>query len=888
MTSYKDGLLEKVLPFVMKPSRYVGGEWNAVRKDPAQAALKVALVFPDAYEIGMSHLGLKILYQILNRRDDILAERAFAPWVDAEALLRRHRIPLCSHESGLPLSDFDLVGFTLQYELSASTILNCLELAGIPLRWADRGEADPFVIAGGPVAFEPEPVADFFDLFLIGDAEEAILDLAEAWLAWKAGGGARRDLLEAWARIPGMYVPPVYTGGAIRKRTALKLDVVDYGAFPIPFMEIVHDRVNIEAMRGCTQGCRFCQAGYLYRPIREHSAEKLRDLATRAVKKTGYEEVSLCSLSIADLTDLKPLVPPLMADLLPERVSLSLPSLRVEALVRNPELAQEVGRVRKTGFTIAPEAGSRRLRKLINKEGFDEEEILAAVENAARGGSESVKFYFMIGLPTETPEDLEELVRVARESARIARRHNPRFHLTVSVSSFVPKPHTPFQWCAQEPMEALRERQRFLKGRLREARIDFKWHQAESSFLEAVFSVGDRRLGRVIERAHALGCRFDGWTEALRFEAWMRAFEAEGIDPHAYANRPRALEDPLPWDHIDCGVTKKFLWREWQKAQQVRGTPDCHVGPCAACGEVCMPTWPEWAAQVGMIPAEKIRLRGKDRSEPMPDPGLGADPGSDDGWRVTGAEAPEARPPVVRAEELEQRLAPKGGTEAVQRLCFEFQKVGELRFLSVMEVSRTLARALRRAELPVAYSQGFNPQPRLAVALALPVGVAGVRELGEVELRAAVGPDELVARWNAELPAGLRLLRAWEAPLSGPALTTRVTAAVYEVALPTNGWDPACLAALEAPEACAAFLTRPTIPVEAFRKGQTVQVDARPFLAALRPLSGHRWEVALRVGPTGSVRPDAVMRRFLETAGADGTGTALQVTRTGLVLDGRA
>ena len=458
--SYKSALAEHILPFVTKPSRYIAGEWNTVYKDPATSEVRIALAFPDAYEIGMSHLGLKILYQLLNARPEISAERAYAPWPDAEALFRQHHIPLCSHESGLPLRSFDILGFTLQYELSFTTVLNMLELSGLPLRSSDRDARHPLVVAGGPVAFNPEPMADFIDAFLIGDGEEATLELCTVVREWKRSGGGREDLLRAVKGVAGMYVPALHAPGeTVRKRTALGLDGFDYGRLPVPYMETVHDRANIEVMRGCTQGCRFCQAGYIYRPMRELSAPRIRAMVDRAVRGTGYEEISLSSLSIADLSCLRDLVSPLMASLAPEKTSLSLPSLRVEALNRDKQIAEEIGKVRKTGLTIAPEAGSARLRAVINKQGFDEEQIFGAVRNAACAGWESVKLYFMIGLPTETQADLDDLLRVARESARIARRERPRgFGLTVSASSFVPKAHTPFQWFALEPMEALQQK----------------------------------------------------------------------------------------------------------------------------------------------------------------------------------------------------------------------------------------------------------------------------------------------------------------------------------------------------------------------------------------------------------------------------------------------
>src|SRR5512137_1305759 len=707
--SYKAAITGDILPFVSKPSRYIAAEWNSVAKDPAQAEVRVALAFPDVYEIGMSHLGLKILYQLLNDQAEVMAERVYAPWLDAETRLRERHIPLCSQESGLPLSGFDIVGFTLQYELSFATILAMLELGGVPVRAADRGDRDPLVVAGGPVAFAPEPLADFVDAFLIGDGEDAGLELCAEVGRWKQHGGRREDLLRAVKGIAGMYVPLLHAPDeAVRKRTALQLGGVDCGRFPVPYMEIVHDRASLEVMRGCAQGCRFCQAGYLYRPVRERQASAIHDMVERALAGSGYEEISLSSLSIADLSCLRDLFPALMRRLTPSRTSLSLPSLRVEALNRNPDLAAEIARVRKTGFTMAPEAGSERLRRVINKVGFDEGAILAAVQNAARAGWQSLKFYFMIGLPTETQADLDDIVRVAREAACIARRERRRgFGLPVSASSFVPKPHTPFQWCAQEPMEILQEKQAHLKGRLRELRIDFKWQHVESSFLEAVLARGGREVGAAVALAHERGCRFDGWTEQLKFDTWMRAFADAGVDAHAIANRPFPLDTSLPWDHIDSGVDKAFLLREYRRALDEQATADCHAGPCNGCGEQCAPDWQQWAQDAAAL-----------------SPAPGRIPASAGGPSAEGA----VEPPSVHAQ---------------QKIRFEFQKVGELRFLSHLELMRALQRALRRAGIPLAYTQGFNPQPRLSLAQALAVGVEGLRELGDMELTLRMAPEEM-------------------------------------------------------------------------------------------------------------------------------------------------
>lgn len=858
--SCKAAITENVLPFLSKPSRYIAAEWNSVVKDPATTEVRVALAFPDVYEIGMSHLGLKILYQLLNAHPEVMAERVYAPWLDAEALLRERGVPLCSQESGFPLSSFDIVGFTLQYELSFATILAMLELGGVPVRACDRRDGDPLVVAGGPVAFAPEPLADFVDAFLIGDGEEAALELCAVVRDWKRRGGRREALLQAVKGIAGMYVPALHLPGeVVRKRTAPRLDTVDYGKFPVPYMEIVHDRAGIEVMRGCAQGCRFCQAGYIYRPVRELSAPAIRAMVERSLRGSGYEEVSLSALSIADLSCLRELFPALMASLAPTRTSLSLPSLRVEALNRNPELAAEIARVRKTGFTIAPEAGSERLRRIINKIGFDETAILTAAQNAARSGWTSLKFYFMIGLPTETQDDIDAIVRVAREAVRIARRERSRgFGLTVSASSFVPKPHTPFQWFAQEPMEVLQEKQTYLRSRLRESRIDFKWHQVESSFLEAVFARGSREVGAAIALGAERGCRFDGWTEQLQFEAWMRAFADAGVDPYAIANRPVPVEAPLPWDHIDAGIDKAFLAREYRRALDGAPTEDCHVGPCNGCGEQCAPSWPVWAEATGFRPSTPERVEALTGGNP--------------------AVAPSERP----------------SDRATQKIRFEFQKVGELRFLSHLELMRALSRALRRAGIPLAFTQGFNPQPRLSLAQALAVGIEGRRELGEVELVQRMEPEELLTAWNRQLPPELKILRSWEVPLNGPSLSAGVRGAVFHIQLAPNGWDPTILTALGTTESCAAFLAQESIPVEVTKKGQAVALDARPFLQEFVDAGDHGspgWQMRLRVSPAGSVKPAAVMRSFLggrvPPGELDRMVSSLRIARTALTLEGQ-
>ncbi|OPX87925.1 MAG: Radical SAM superfamily protein [Pelotomaculum sp. PtaB.Bin104] len=597
-------LLDQILPQVQKPARYTGGEWNAVRKDWSKVELKVAFAFPDVYEVGMSHLGLQILYSIVNTRKDTLMERVFAPWPDMEEKLREYNLSLFTLESCRPIRDFDVIAFTLQYELSYTNILNMLELAGLPLHSSLRGEEYPLVIAGGPCAFNPEPLASFIDLFVIGEGEEAIGDFLEVCRSARARNLSKPDLLLELAQVPGIYVPALYRveyldDGAIakietavagipnrvHKRVVRDLDLAPYPTKPIvPSTEIVHDRMMIEVLRGCTRGCRFCQAGVIYRPVREKKPETVRGLAKELVKSTGYDEISLTSLSSSDYTPVRSVIKSLMEDHAGRGVGVSLPSLRVDNF--SVQLAKEVQKVRRSGLTFAPEAGTQRLRDVINK-GVTEEDLMSTATVAFQEGWQAIKLYFMIGLPTETTEDLDGIVYLARGVlARGKRAGVPRGRLrvTVSVSSFVPKAHTPFQWEPQAPMAELKEKQAYLAARLRERGIVLNYHDPGTSFIEAVFARGDRRLDAVLEKARSLGCKFDGWSEHFSLDRWLEAFRQAGLDPAWYANRRYDYESRLPWDHISAGVSKRFLAQEHRRALDGVVTDDCRTGLCTGCG----------------------------------------------------------------------------------------------------------------------------------------------------------------------------------------------------------------------------------------------------------------------------------------------------------------
>lgn len=603
--------LEQILPLVEKPARYVNHEYNSVHKVWDECDTRMVFAFPDIYEIGMSHLGLQILYGVVNSQEGMLMERTFAPWVDMEERMRRESIPLFSLESKRPVKEFDIVGFTLQYELSFTNILNMLDLAGIPLYGADRGSEDPIVIGGGPCAFNPEPLAPFFDCFLIGDGEEGLIEVLKLLRENKGrnkGRIGRRDLLLRLLEVPGIYVPSFYNfeyagdgtvleGGAvhpapsrIKKRVVTDFEHCYYPEQPIvPNLQPVHDRIMLEVARGCARGCRFCQAGVIYRPVREKSKEALLHLAQRLAEATGHSEISLVSLSTADYSSIVSLAGELAAKMSSQGVSLSLPSLRVDKF--SVDLADQIQKVRKSTLTFAPEAGTQRLRDVINK-GVTEEDVMAAVSSAFSAGWEQVKLYFMIGLPTETYEDLDGIIdlalRVLEKGREIKgpKRRN-RVKVTVSVSSFVPKSHTAFQWCPQDTVELLRDKQHYLKDRVRNNRgIVLNWHDAQQSFLEAVFARGNRELAPVLELAWQMGCRFDSWSEHFHPELWLEALDKLGYDTFSKVNSPLRTGSRLAWEHIETGLSRKFLVAEYEKAMEGKLTSDCRQGKCTGCG-VC-------------------------------------------------------------------------------------------------------------------------------------------------------------------------------------------------------------------------------------------------------------------------------------------------------------
>ena len=715
-----------ILPLVQRPSSYLGSEKNSIKKDPATVSLRFALAFPDLYEIGTSHFGMQILYSILNKQTKIAAERIFAPGQDMEVYLKSSNIPIVSLESHTPVRNFDIIGFSLLYELNFTNILTILDLAGIPFFAKNRDLSYPLIIAGGPCTCNPEPVAEFFDIMVMGDGEEVILQISNTWLEWKKNSKNNKEqLLKMLSSITGVYVPsffdPEYNDSDFQQLTPKYanisiqraiIDDLDRASFPdqpiVPFGKPVHDRLRLEIARGCTRGCRFCQAGMIYRPARERSPDNLLKLSDLSLASTGYEDISLLSLSSGDYCSIEYLMESLMSRDKTGHIAVSLPSFRAGTI--SPKLMNIIKKVRKTGFTIAPEAGSQRLRDIINKN-ITAADIEDTVLNALDLGWTTIKLYFMIGLPTETDEDLEAICALVKKLRGLKNRKSGKklnLKINVSISTFIPKPHTPFQWCSQISLKESKEKIAFLKDRLRRTGIHFKWQNPETSLMEGLWARGDRRLSKLLVLAYEKGCRLDGWSDMFRFDLWKEAMGETDIDIDFFTTRPREMDEPLPWDHVDSRIKKEFLQKEFNKGLASELTGDCRFEDCNGCGSCNF-----------------------DNIKP-----------------VTYPPPPEKDIITPQEHSIPQELIYK-------KLKVFYSKTGLAKYFGHLELANIFIRAFKQENIPLKFSQGYHPKPRISFEDPLPIGLESLSESLNITVPENIAPDMVTDGLNRHLPEGL-------------------------------------------------------------------------------------------------------------------------------------
>ncbi len=917
------------LTSVQKPGRYLGGEEQAVLKDHAGKACTFVLAFPDIYEVGMSHLGTRILYDLINKEEDLVCERAFSPWVDMEAELRKRGLPLISLETQTPLSSFDVVGVSLQYELCYTNVLLNLELGGVPYRSDARGDADPIVLGGGPTATHPEPLADFVDAFLVGEAEEVLPGLLRMIGQMRRAGAPRSEVLAAVARTPGMYVPAMYAVGpdpktgvhvvtglsdagqaagvelSIQRVFVRDLDQFPFPErFPVPYAEAIFDRASVEVTRGCTEGCRFCQAGIIYRPVRERSPEAVKKAVLGGIDAGGFEETSLTALSTADISCINPLIKDLVPELAERKVKLGIASLRAYGL--EGALLDEIKRVGISGLTFAPEAGTQRMRDVINKN-VSEQDILDSARRIFERGYDRMKMYFIMGLPTETDEDVVGIIETGRRVKNVARelglKRPPQ--ITVSVSQHVPKPHTPFQWAAMDSMEDLRTKVNMLRDLARSAKLGLKTHTVEDSWLECLFARGDRRMGVALQHAYEHGARFDGWQEVFSFDRWLDALEYAEIDPTQFT-QTIPVDARLPWDHIDIGLEPGFLAGEYQKALRSRLSPPCGKAAgdkihhtkladaeadhrklvCYDCGIACDMSNMRDERIVALRTLRSAKDKRDSEALDIPAPGsLGNQPDLVPAEALVGRMAPS---------NLEEGNAWKANAEAAHsRLRLVFGKHGPLRFLSHRDLLRILPRMFRRASVELAFSRGYNPIPRMTFGPALALGMAADEEVVDIDILLERSREDLagmlsdeertqmgvavVERIREAAPPGLTIIDGRLLEPGAVKLPKLIEAADYAVQLDEDQLDVAAdtvaqrLAEGELVVMRAVHKKKRGGKRKPRRKTDALEekrIDVREYLMGARVEDG-ALRFRLRVGNQGGVRPREVVEALLQTTVAD-------------------